>query len=144
MSRKKTFITIFTIVLALGLTGGAIGLYLYFKPIHKIDEDKPDYSFTAEALGKDFSSGSTAADKKYEHKILEINGRISAIEIDKMKNVNLMLKAGDVTIQCSFLDTYNQKASSLKEGADVRLKGNYIGWENDIEPIIKMSNCIIL
>ncbi|MDQ3071957.1 MAG: OB-fold putative lipoprotein [Bacteroidota bacterium] len=126
---------------------GGIWAYLEWNRTRTSTADlTPDFRLEAATIGKEFSADSATAGKKYLGKILEVTGTVSDIETDQEKNVNLMLAAGEGSIQCTFLGEANKKARTIAKGEEVTVRGNCTGYLSDelFGSELKMNNCLLI
>jgi hypothetical protein len=131
-TRTKRLLTIFIILFVIGAGFGTYKFVtIWYMPKRNVAKEKPAYTLTTVEVAKDFSSDTTAAEKKYKNNVIEVSGIVSSIEKDKDKNVNLIFDTTGVELQFTFLNEFNEEASKLKKGDKVKLKGNYTGYSND-------------
>lgn len=88
----------------------------------EIATSSPDIEISASVLAKDFSTNETTATEKYEEKIIEVSGKITAVD---GKSITL-----DDKVNCVFKETI-----SAKKGEAIKIKGLFIGYDEMFEEI---------
>jgi hypothetical protein len=132
---------VFLIILALVLIGGAVGWYMYQKPVASLENQDALKTLTATELFLEFSDNEQEATQAYQGKVLEVSGEL----IDRMENsdgsTTVILDGGDPIfgVKCR-LDPSEENVPIPEKGGEVRLKGLLIGMNADVE----MNQCIIL
>ncbi len=107
--------------------------YNYIYQDHRnIEIEKPEFVLTSEALISEFAANSTAAEKKYLNKTLEISGSISEINTSTLVLNN--------NVFCQF---QNIISNTILTNEFVRLKGRCIGYDDLLEEI-KLDQCSII
>ncbi len=122
---KKILISI----LVLALAGGAIGYYLYNKPVASLSKKKPELDITATQMHIDYEENETAADAKYLGKLVQVSGTIADIitEGDQQKVV-LFTGSPMATVICEI--EKGQEAVTLSKGQEARIKGKCTGFQS--------------
>jgi len=129
---------IILVVLLLLIGGGVYGLYLFNKKTPNLVDVKPDYSLTAEELYQNFSTDEKSALKKYEGKVLEIEGKVLTFsQTDSISNIVL-------DGQEAFFGTVNCSLKHLKDSIQTHqkliVKGRCQGFLNSVI----LNNCVIV
>lgn len=85
---------------------------------------KADYTITATGLLKEFMANDSAANKKYNEKVLEINGMVSAIDLaaDSTSTIRFEDSTGSYAIFSMEKDQID-KMKNIKAGDTVTVKG---------------------
>lgn len=125
-------------LLILALISGGVVYYQYSRTVPTLEEIEADYKMTADELYSAFETNEKEAMEKYEGKVIEISGKIEAIEKSE-KDVNLTLTAEDAMlggVNCSF----KQLDKDLKEGESVILKGRCQGFLMNVV----LNNCTLV
>ena len=123
------------IVVALALIGGAIGLYLYNKPVQSLANKKPAYSLPAGELLSAFQSDEAKANKEYLGKVIAVTGTIQEIAPGEDMQMQVILDAGDLMsrVSCVMEEPYEQFLKrGLKKGDTVQIKGECTGMAMDV------------
>ncbi|MGA2298119.1 MAG: hypothetical protein ABSG15_11280 [FCB group bacterium] len=145
---KKKVIYISGTVLLIALIGGAIGLYMYFKPVKNFATSKADYVVTAQSLYGEFAQNETTANKKYvtEDKTVQISGKISDINKTQTGAMTITLDAGtpDGDISCTLIKEAVTVADKYKKGSDITIKGQCTGIQELINKEVIMMRCAIV
>jgi hypothetical protein len=118
--RKRNFIIagIATIV----IIAAVYGWYQYSRGIDHLSDVPADYSMNAEQLIGEFTSDELAADKKYQNRILSVNGMIKKIENADSTHIVVLGDTTDMSSVRCIMDN-SAKAGSLQRGALVTIKG---------------------
>lgn len=92
------------------------------------EKSKLDFSLTAVQLWTDYKD-QKSGDEKYLMKIVEVTGTIEKTGTNVIQIPYVILQTGDPAggVQCFFGKNYFQKASELKIGQTVKLRGRCIG-----------------
>ncbi len=120
------------LAVVVGLLGGAFGLSQYFKQHDDIEHADADYSLTASALVSQYENTNVEAEKAELGKIIAVTGIISKIDGNATDGYNILLGA-DQNVKCAIDPAWNDKVGSLKEGAEVTLKGAFSGIDGNEE-----------
>ena len=122
-------------VLVLVMIGAGIGVYLFNKPAHKV-EDETSTSVAAGTLAKEFSTDSAKANNKYLGKPIAVNGIVD--EVDKNNGVLVVLQTEDPMfgVECGMRDT----ATTLTKGQKVTIKGYCSGAKMTG---VSLTGCVI-
>ncbi len=128
---------IILVVVALGLIGGGIGAFMWFKPHPKV-EDAKGIVIAAPVLAKEYSADEKAADGKYLNKAIEVTGSVSEMEKNQDGGLMVILQTEDPTggIQCTMRD----KNANPAKGQTITVKGFCSG--NGITGV-SLTDCII-
>lgn len=119
--------------LALGLVGGAVGMYLFNDKVDSTKEMKSDFNLKMEDLYSEFNKDEKAAFAKYKDKVIEVTGVVKEKGGADEQHVDVTLgneamEGGTVSIS---LETDQvEKAKSIKEGANVVIKGICTGIQS--------------
>lgn len=129
MKLKKIIVAI----VILGIAGAFIAYKMYNKPHVNITETSSDITITANKILEDFSSDETTANLKYLEKIIEVEGIVSEVKIEKEKGI-ITLKTNDDfgSVICHLSDESTQKISSIAAGNSLKLKGICTGYLMDV------------
>ncbi len=124
-------------VVVMGVIGGAIGAFMWFKP-HPKAEDQKGILFTSAALAKEYNANEKAADAKYLDKWIEVTGEVDGSEKNQDGGLMVILKTEDPTagVQCAM----REKNVTINKGQTVTLKGKCSG--NGITGV-SLTDCII-
>jgi len=130
-----------------GLVAAALIWKFYVnKPHDDIDSAKPAYSITTETLWGEYTTDPKTADSLYAKKVIELSGSLSRIDKnDSLVSVIFVMAAdsmfGDKTIACQMYKKHNDDAGALTVGANVKIKGVCIGFD---DTDIKFNKCSIV
>lgn len=147
---KKIYV-ILIIAIAIILVS-IVGVYKYVnQKVADVASSEAQATVSADEFAHAFTKDSVAAKKKYMtsvggDNIIELKGKVSKKETDNFDQVNLFMTVQDVTIQCTCAPDQKQKASAAAIGTIVTLKGNFVGYDDDMidGKIIRINKCVIL
>ncbi|NTW34077.1 MAG: hypothetical protein HGB12_15915 [Bacteroidetes bacterium] len=134
----KKWIKIILLLAVAGIIAAFLIFRFYINKSHPDFEKMPaEYSLNAENLYKEFTSNKDLSEKKYNGKVIEINGALSKVEsVDSLSVAVFVYKQGDFGdegIRCTMLRKYNDEAQKITTGTIVKIKGFCSGYnETDI------------
>lgn len=106
--------------------------YIFHKPHPDFENLKADYTLQAEKLYKSYMANQSTANQLYLGKMIEIDGRLSRIEIADSLVIAVFVFGqgdfGDTGIRCTMLPKFNEEANKLKPDGTVRIKGYCTGF----------------
>jgi hypothetical protein len=140
MNKALKYFLIAAVLMA--LIGAGIGYYLYNAPVPGIENRKADFTLSSDALFSEFESDEAAANQKYIDKVIEVSGNIGEVSTDEKGSTVLILReAGAFNgVLCTLEDSQKEKASTLKKGDAVRLKGACTGMLMDVV----LNKCVLV
>lgn len=117
--KKKLLIVVLLIV------GVLVSIYFYaYKDHRDIAASTTDYTFTLEQLKKEFDANDSLATLKYQDKVIEIKGKITAIEADSKS----------VVVDEKMYATFDKSIPAIvKENGVLKLKGRFLGYDDLLE-----------
>jgi len=131
---KKIVVSIL-VLLCIGLV---YGFYLYNKKTPSLENEKPDYTLTADELYTNFSTDEASAMEKYEGKILQVSGKVLMLtQTDSISNV--VLNAEDAlfgSVNCSF----STLKETLQKKENIVVKGQCQGYLTNVI----LNNCVLV
>jgi len=131
---KKIVVSIL-VLLCIGLV---YGFYLYNKKTPSLENEKPDYTLTADELYTNFSTDEASAMEKYEGKILQVSGKVLMLtQTDSISNV--VLNAEDAlfgAVNCSF----STLKETLQKEENIVVKGQCQGYLTNVI----LNNCVLV
>ncbi len=121
------------------VVGGAVGVYMWNKPVTSTSKLDTDVQITAIALFDAYTQEETAADAIYLGKVLEVTGTLKEIRTSDNGKLALVLETSDVLfgVLCEFEDEAVAKA--LETGTTVNIKGVCSGMLFDVV----LNRCVI-
>ncbi len=123
---------ILSILIALIILAGTVGLYLYNKPVRSIRNKKADISISADSLFSAFEADENAANKTYLNKVIEVSGKIQSVDSDTSGlAVTLQSASGMFGVICKMENSY-QDPDAFTRGQSVQLKGICTGYLMDV------------
>jgi uncharacterized protein (DUF1330 family) len=131
----KKWIKIILVLAVLGVVSALLVYKYYINKPHPDFENLPaDFKVKAEVLYKEYVSDKTAADLKYNGKVVEISGKLSTVEsADTLVIATFVFKQGDFGdegIRCTMLSKYKEEVKSIPSGSEVKIKGFCSGYNN--------------
>ena len=106
----------------------AIRYYVYNAGKRDIQSEETAFAVSSKAIVKDFTSNTTASNKKYLEKPIAVSGTITSVND---KEVIL-----DNSVNCNFLTSSN----SLKKDQKVIIKGRVVGYD-DLLGEVRLDQC---
>ncbi|HYX07625.1 MAG TPA: hypothetical protein VE912_12925 [Bacteroidales bacterium] len=142
---SKQLRIVLLIILALILVGGYAGYRLYNKPYADMITAQPDFTLSASDLLDDFTFDEAAANQKYYEKIVQVNGKIVALEKGDQGKYTLVLYDSMSGIRCLLNDQTSEKMDTvqIKPGIKITVKGNYAGYD-DLFSNVLLNRCIVV
>jgi hypothetical protein len=130
MKRKKI---IWLTVLIVALAGAWYGYKEYTRTNKDLLDVKAGFILPAVDLIKEYESNDSAATKKYNGKIVEVNGSVKKVETDEQGYYTIVL--GDTarlsSVRCSMDSTHQKDAANIVEGSSVTIRGACTGFNKD-------------
>jgi len=117
-------------VVLLGFIGGGIGLYMYNKPVDKMNTMKVDETISAENLFTTYEADETAANSRFLDKVVVVKGKVIKSTKDDTK-ITVFLDTGDMlaNIMCQM---ESQDINIPADGSTVTIKGLCTGYLTDV------------
>ena len=136
----KNLFRITIIIIFLAIIGMVIVYkYIYNKPHPDYEKAKPAYILNAKALYDEFKSNKTAANEKYNGKVIQIDGTLNKIENRDSLSIAIFVfnqgDFGDEGIRCSMIKSLNASLQNHKAGDYIKIKGYCTGY-NDTDVIL--------
>ncbi|MFL0065644.1 hypothetical protein V3A08_08685 [Tenacibaculum maritimum] len=140
MSNKKNKI-ISIVILAIIIFGAYYGVMQYNKPHVNVEMALTSTKLTPDFLLNDFSTNEQQANLQYLDHVIEINGKISDIDISDGNGIIIFENDEAIgSVRCYLSPKENKKLMTLKVGQDISLKGICTGYLLDVI----MIRCIIV
>lgn len=121
---------VYLILTLIGLV--IIGAIIYTKinaaPDSVLDM-KTDFVLTAEKLLLDFEENENEANKKYLDKVIEIEGQVSKVDVDKGKTSVYLDAKNDLS---NIIFQLNEENLNITKGDKIKLKGVCTGYLLDV------------
>jgi len=140
--KNKRFI-ILGILVFVGLAGAMIGLNMFTQTHEGLEHLKADHEIDAAKLFTAFEENETQANELYLGKIIEVQGRISSIEVPSEGTANIVLEASEDSfggINCSFTEIDAKQVSTFEKGQNLRIRGECSGFLMDVT----LVRCVII
>jgi hypothetical protein len=117
-----------------------LGVYYYYMPQKDLTTAKPDFTITADDLGKEFTSDEAAASAKYNGKTIDLTGRIQNADAQNGKVITLTLKTSgqNSAVICNLAQPVD--LNTIKADQEIRIRGEVSGYLMDV----LLNNCIII
>jgi len=127
--KKRILLAVLLIIIA-----GAIYIYNeYNRTNANISSEKPAFTVQATELLNAFTADDSAASNKYVGKIISITGLVKNMNQDERGYYTLSL--GDTSsmssVRCSVDSMYTDRATAIKPGMIIKIKGNCTGFNED-------------
>jgi hypothetical protein len=142
----KTWVKIVSGLFLIGIVAVVlIYFFIYNKPHPNYEKMHADYTITAAAIYKDFTSNISDAGKKYTGKVIVVTGKLSKIEVVDSLTIGVFIfnrgMFGDEGVRCTLLPKFREQAKKIQPGGEINLKGYCTGF-NDTDVI--MDKCSIV
>ena len=118
-------------LLAIALIAGAVGFYMYNKPVENLNNKKAEVTVTAEALLADYESNEQSANEKYLGKVVEVSGKVAEITTGEGKNKIHLETSNPISVIIAELDEGNT-IEGLAVGEQGTVKGMCSGYLSDV------------
>ena len=105
----------------------------------EVMKSKIDYQVDAKQLLKEYKENELVAKKKYENKIIEVQGEVKNI-VERLWMYPFIELNGFMDILCYFHD--DEDVLKVKEGMEVRVKGKVVDV-GDIDGTYVLSGCVV-
>jgi len=130
MKKRKVFQIIAIIGIAGLLTGGGVGLYMFYKPHRDVQSAKTDYKLTSSQIVAEYLADNQAANQKYlaadgDSKILEISGEVKRVSENFKGQKVLLLNGGKnmAGVSAIFNAETNDNLDEITIGQAIKVKG---------------------
>lgn len=124
MKKKAIFLLGLVIIIFLG--------YNYIYQDHRdIENEKPDFSVTADAIFNKFSNDQKQSEADYLDKTIEISGLVTE------------LNTNDLTLNSKIFCKFLNPMSTIKINDEVIIKGRCIGFDDLLEQV-KLDQCNLI
>jgi hypothetical protein len=143
MSKKKIIIGG---IVAVIIIAGFYGWYQYNRTVDHLGEVPADYSVSADALIGEYTGNETAADKKYQNRILSVKGMIKKIEDADSTSIIILGDTTDMSSVRCIMDN-GAKTNALQRGGVVTIKGAITGFKKDETGLlgsdVELNRCVL-
>ncbi len=127
--KKKLLVLVVVIAIA------AVGVYFYtYKGHRDITTEKASFSLSVKDLQQEFLQNDSLANSKYLDNTIEVYGKISSLDLESN---GIVL---DEKLFATFKDSTSKK---LTQGAALKIKGRFIGYDDLLEEF-KMDQVSII
>lgn len=142
----KNWIKIGLILFVVALIGlWAIYTFVYNKPHANYEKAVAEFSISAPDLFEAYRTDSQTASTKFNGKLVEINGVLSAIEATSNQTIAIFVldegMFGSEGIRVSMLAAYTEHLKTIATGETVVIKG-YITGYNDTDVIVEFGSIV--
>jgi hypothetical protein len=118
------------------IAGVLLYFFVYAKPHPKYEKLEPDYVMEAEALFREFQADETAAQNRYNGKMVQVDGTLDGVEqVDDMVILTFEFEEGFfgmAGIRATMLDNHREDALPLTPGTHVTVKGFCAGFDDSV------------
>ncbi|MBC7949487.1 MAG: hypothetical protein H7Y42_16490 [Chitinophagaceae bacterium] len=130
MTKKKIIVLAILVVVAIGAW---YGYSEYNRKNKDMKHAKPDFIISATDLIAEFASNDSLAAAKYNGQVVEIGGRVKAVEEDDQGYFTVVI--GDSTslssVRCALDTIHHSDAALLRAGSSTTLRGACTGFNKD-------------
>jgi hypothetical protein len=102
---------------------------------HKVKNEAPVYSLTANSLFAEYKANEVAADEKFKDKIVVVKGKIVAIGKDVVDQAYVVIGGEGMLdgVQCTFTKGENGSVAALSKGRMATIKGQVTGKMGNVQ-----------
>ena len=125
MKRKTVLIIVFIVTL---LAAAYVYFFVYNKKNPDIENKKADFKVTAVEFIDDCEKLDTAANRKYNDKVIEIKGKVNSTILGDSISSIVLDENKSTTITIEMYSRFNDLAKNLKVGEEVTIKALYISY----------------
>ena len=126
-----------------GVVSLSVGYYLYNMPAKNLTKVQPDVRVSSNTLMAAFEDDEDQANGVYLGKVIEVNGKISSVDVNDDGSAQIMLESESMMggISCNFeaVDIENF-VPKLKVGQIAVFKGNCTGYLMDVV----LERCVVV
>lgn len=122
-------------IAALLLVGGVIGWYQYQKSVPTLERVKAEFTMTADELFEAFDTDESAANERYDQKVIELTGIVVAVT-EQAQGANVTLEAQNALmggVSCGF----NELPKGVQVGQTFKCRCRCQGFLMDVI----LNNC---
>lgn len=151
MRRKKRWIWL--LVLLVLAAGAAYAYREYNRKNADPHTSKAKYKLSAKELLKEFETGDSAAlHRKYDDKLVEVNGIIKEIKKDAESFAIMLGDSTDLsTVQCEMNSEDPGDAAQAVQGSSITIRGHFVGYQKGemmmdimLGSVLYLNRCIIV
>jgi|688.fasta_scaffold250119_4 hypothetical protein len=124
--KRKTVLIIVFIVTLLAAAAAYVYFFVYNKKNPDIENKKADFKVTAVEFIDDCEKLDTAANRKYNDKVIEIKGKVNSTILGDSISSIVLDENKSTTITIEMYSRFNDLAKNLKVGEEVTIKALYI------------------
>jgi hypothetical protein len=124
--------------------GGGIGLYLFNKKTTNVESMDASVTISAKTFSEEFTANADSATKSHQNQVIEIEGKVTAVETLKDNTCKIEMLEGDVILDFAFRLEDSQYAAKTKSGKKIKIKGKFVGYDDLVDKIITFNDCYIV
>jgi hypothetical protein len=142
----KTWVKVILGLFVVGIIAAVlVYIFVYNKSHPDYEKMKPDYSLSASELYNSFKANTTGSERKYNGKVLALNGTLTKVESTDSLVIAVFVfnqgMFGDEGIRCTMLPKFNEEAKKLQPGNVYNIKGYCTGFN---DPDVILEQCSII
>jgi hypothetical protein len=142
----KTWVKLLLAAFVVGIIGIAmIYIFIYNKPHPNYEKMVPEFRLNAQELFDSYKNNKAVAEKKYNGKLIEINGKLGHIESHDSITIAVFIFGqgmfGDEGIRCTMIAKFNEDAKKLVPEGTIRIKGYCEGFSDSD---VVLEHCSII
>jgi hypothetical protein len=128
---RKTSLLLILLIIVLGMAWYAWKEFGRTNP--DLKNTKPDYTIAATELIREYEMNDSAANSKFNGKVVEIKGNVKKVEKDDMGYYTIILGTDTIlsSVRCSMDTTHQQDAAMIRAGTSVTVRGACTGFNKD-------------
>ena len=133
----KTWVKVLIGMVLLIFTASVLLYFLvYDKPHPRYEQLEPDYVMEAEALYREFRADETAAQNRYNGKMVKVTGVLDGVEqVNDMVILTFDFEEGFfgmAGIRATMLENHREDALALSPGNQITIKGYCAGFDESV------------
>jgi hypothetical protein len=145
MSKKRIIIGIIVLLI---IAAGIYGWEEYTRKVKDLEDVAADFSVQAPALINEFMTDEAAANKKYQNKIVAVQGMVKKLsDVDNTFTVVMGDTADMSSVRCLIDSTHVSGITDLKRGMTITIKGALTGFKKDDTGLlgsdVELNRCVV-
>lgn len=114
--------------IAITLLGVYTWFFVYNKQHKDIEAAQANFTTSATSLITEFTAQKDSAQKKYNEKVVQLEGTVLEILGDDSTSSVVLAGNENYTLICEVLNKYNDQAQTLKPQDKIEIKGLFVGF----------------
>jgi hypothetical protein len=140
----KRFILILLLIII--LAGSWYAYRVYTGKVKSLNEVRTEVTVNANELIAAFEKDSSAANRQYLGKVIEVTGNVKSIEKEEGAATVSLGESGSMSsVRCSMDTAYVQQVANIQEGSTITVKGACTGFisEELLGSDVILNRCVV-